>query len=81
MLREYLDILYTAYLDDIIIFSDTLQEYIKYIRLVLKQLRKFHLYVKREKYVFYKAEVEFLGFRLGRNGVSPNLGKLETIRA
>ena len=38
LIREYLDIFCSAYLDNIIIYSDTEEEYIIYIRKVLKAL-------------------------------------------
>jgi hypothetical protein len=38
-LHPYLDIFYTAYIDDILIYSDNLTKYWKYIKLVLEALR------------------------------------------
>jgi Reverse transcriptase (RNA-dependent DNA polymerase) len=37
-LKEYLDIFYIMYLDDILIYLETLEQHIKYIRKVLKAL-------------------------------------------
>jgi hypothetical protein len=34
-LKGYLDIFYIAYLDDILIYSETLEQHIKYVRKVL----------------------------------------------
>ena len=48
-LRPYLDIFCTAYLDDIIIYSDTLEEHIEHIRKVLKALRSKDLRIAPEK--------------------------------
>jgi hypothetical protein len=38
MLFEYLDIFYTAYLDNILVYSDNKLEYDSYIKLVLEKL-------------------------------------------
>jgi hypothetical protein len=38
ILFEYLDVFYTVYLDDIIIYSNTKEEYELYIRKVLQKL-------------------------------------------
>ena len=38
-LREYLDIFYTIYLDDILIYNNIKDEYIQYIEKILKKLR------------------------------------------
>lgn len=37
-LREYLDVFCTAYLDDILIYSETLEEYQEHVEKVLKKL-------------------------------------------
>ncbi len=39
MLFEYLDIFYTAYLDNILVYSNNELEYNSYVKLVLEKLR------------------------------------------
>ena len=39
VLIDYLDDFYTAYLDDILIYSEDVQAYKEYVRKVLKRLR------------------------------------------
>ena len=39
MLFDYLDVFYTAYLDDILIYSEDLLNYKEYIKKVLDQLK------------------------------------------
>ena len=50
-----------VYLDDIIIYNNTLEEHIDHIRKLFKVLRQNELYVKKEKCSFTKREVGFLG--------------------
>lgn len=49
VLREILNRFVFVYLDDILIFSDSLQEHIDHVQQVLKRLLENHLFVKLEK--------------------------------
>ena len=53
MLRKYLDVFYLAYLDDILIYSNSEKEYIEYIKKVLAKLSEAELYLDINKYEFY----------------------------
>ena len=75
-LREYLDVFVVAYLDDILVYSRTLEEYQLHISKVLECLGVRDLRLKPEKYKFYKEEVDFLGFIIGRNGIRIDPAKL-----
>ena len=76
VLREYLDVFVVAYLDDILVYSRTLEEYQLYISKVLECLGVKDLRLKPEKCKFYKEEVNFLGFIIGRNGIRIDPAKL-----
>ena len=65
--HPYLDKFVVVYLDDIIIYSNTLKKHIEHLRKVFKILRQNELYVKKEKYSFAKEEVSFLGHHI-KNG-------------
>uniref|UniRef100_A0A3Q7HN73 Reverse transcriptase domain-containing protein n=1 Tax=Solanum lycopersicum TaxID=4081 RepID=A0A3Q7HN73_SOLLC len=52
VLFDYLDDFAFVYLDDIVIYSRTLEEHVNNLSLVLSQLRKYTLYVKMEKCEF-----------------------------
>ena len=60
-LREHLDIFIIAYLDDILIFSDSYEEHVQHVRAVLKKLEKASLWLKLKKCKFHVQETEFLG--------------------
>lgn len=49
ILPEYLDVFYTAFIDDILVYSDTLEEHQTHVRLVLLALQKASLYLKSSK--------------------------------
>jgi hypothetical protein len=58
---EYLDIFVVVFIDDILIFSMTMEEHEEHLRLVLEKLRSNQLYAKFSKCVFWLTEVAFLG--------------------
>ena len=62
--RPYLDKFMVVYLDDIVIYSNTLKEHVEHLRKVFKILRQNELYVKKKKCSFAKEEVSFLGHRI-----------------
>lgn len=79
--REFLDEFVLVFLDDILIFSKTLEEHERHVTAVLQKLRDSKLYAKESKCEFFKTEVEFLGHHVGRNGVRMMDDKIEAINA
>ncbi|XP_029114156.1 uncharacterized protein lrfn4b, partial [Scleropages formosus] len=69
-----------VYLDDILIYSDTLAKHVLTVRQVLQRLLQNRLYVKLEKCEFHKQKVSFLGFILTRDGIAMDPGKVQTIQ-
>lgn len=67
--REFLDEFVLVFLDDILIFSKSLEEHEQHLRKVLSTLRKEKLYAKESKCEFFKHEVEFLGHIVGQDGL------------
>jgi hypothetical protein len=66
-------------LDDILIYSKTETEYIEHVRQVLAKLVIVLLLLELEKYKFYKEEVIFLGFIVGRNRIYIDLIKVNAV--
>ena len=58
-----------AYLDDIIIFSRTLQEHLLHIRKVFKKLWSAKLTIKMSKCNFFSKEIQYLGHILSTTGI------------
>ena len=77
--REFLDDFVLVFLDDILIFSRTLEEHQRHVEKVLTKLRVSKLYAKESKCDFFKEEVEFLGHYVGRNGVRMMEDKVKAI--
>jgi len=64
IIRPFLDKFIVYYLNDILIFSKTLAEYWKYIRVVLDILYQYKLSVNKEKSKFYIIKTVFLGYKI-----------------
>jgi len=69
-----------VYLDDILVYSNTLEEHWRHVRGVLKHLLAAKLYAKLEKCEFARDQVEFLGFIIGRKSLQMDPAKLNTIK-
>ena len=64
-----------VYMDDICIFSRTLDEHEKHLRSVMEECRKANIKLSKKKCEFGKEEVEFLGHLIGKYGIRPTLSK------
>ena len=61
-----------AYLDDIVVFSTSLQEHLIHLKKVIDRLKFANLKLKPSKCNFVKKEVEYLGHIITANGLQPN---------
>ena len=69
-----------AYMDDIIIFSQTCEDNVAHIKCVLDRLRKAGLMAKPEKCQWGSASLTFLEYTVGRGMVSTPDHRVEAIR-
>lgn len=69
-----------VYLDDIIVFSTSLQEHGENIRKVFHKLREANLKVQLDKSEFLHKEIAFLGHIVTTDGVKPNPEKVRAIK-
>ena len=63
---EFVDPLVVVYLNDIIIYSESLEDHLEHFRKVLSRLREHQLYVKKEKCTFAQQEIMFLGHKVSK---------------
>ena len=68
------------YLDDIIVFSDSVEEHLKRLEEILQRLRAANLMLKPSKCHFFKRQVEFLGHIVSQDGVSTDPHKVEAVK-
>ena len=68
-----------VYLDDIVVYSQSLGEHVEHLRLVFSTLKKNSLYVKKEKCEFCQQEIMFLGHKVSQGRIRMDERKIETI--
>ena len=79
VLRDMVDLFIYVYLDDILIFSSSLQEHVQHVRRVLLRLLENGLFVKAEKCVFHAQSVSFLGHIISTEGVRMDPEKVKAV--
>ncbi|XP_039048982.1 uncharacterized protein LOC120189924 [Hibiscus syriacus] len=78
--HDYLDKFVVIYLDDIMIFSTSMEEYEEHLRLVLMRLRENQLFVKKEKCAFAQTQVQFLGHIIEKEHICMDKEKVKAIQ-
>ena len=68
-----------AYLNNIIIYLNTEEEYKKYIKQVLKRLYNKNIPIIIKKYKFYIKKTNFIGFIIKLKQININPKKVKTI--
>jgi hypothetical protein len=76
---EYLDKFVVVFIDDILVYSKTVEEHAKHLRLVLQKLREHKLYAKLSKCEFWLKEVTFLGHVVSNGGISVDPSKVKDV--
>ena len=76
--QQYLTLLF--YLDDICVFSSSVDEMLDRIALVLKNLKEFNHEIKPKKSFFFQSSVLFLGHLLSKDGILPNPEKVSKVK-
>ena len=76
--QQYLTLLF--YLDDICVFSSSIDETLNRVEMVLKCLQDFNLKIKPKKCFFFQSKVLFLGHTLSKEGISPNPEKVQKVK-
>ena len=69
----------TAYLDDIIIFSNNELEHLQHLETVFKRLQDAGLKLKESKCDFFRSQIHYLGHMLSAEGIQPLPEKLDSI--
>ncbi|GFX58881.1 transposon Tf2-6 polyprotein [Trichonephila clavipes] len=80
LLRNFKWTMCLCYLDDIIVFSETFEDHLIRLRLVLKCLQEAGLKLNSKKCLFAAQEVKILGHHVSSNGVRPDPDKIKAVR-
>ncbi|XDV25876.1 hypothetical protein PO909_029709 [Leuciscus waleckii] len=68
-----------VYIDDILIYSDTLEDHVQHVRAVLQRLLQYQLYAKIEKCDFHQTSTSFLSYLISPGGVTMDEGKVKAV--
>jgi hypothetical protein len=79
VLHEHLDEFCSAYIDDILIYSDDLESHQKHVRWVLEATRKVGLQLDIKKCEFHVSEVTYLGLIVSTEGIRMDPRKVEAV--
>jgi hypothetical protein len=77
--REWLDDFVVVYIDDILIYSSSLEEHAEHLRKVFQRLRENKLYAKLEKCEFGVTKVDFFGHWVTQEGLMMDDHKVKAI--
>ncbi|GBG92168.1 hypothetical protein CBR_g54520 [Chara braunii] len=80
LFRPWLDRFVLVYLDDILVFSRTLQEHQGHLRQVLEKLGEANFKINAKKCEWVKTHVLYLGHVLDGDGIKPEDSKIAAIR-
>ncbi|GBG79184.1 hypothetical protein CBR_g28900 [Chara braunii] len=77
--RHMLDRFVLIYLDDILVYSPSLDEHVEHLRTVLERLRQAKYKANRDKCEFARQELEYLGHYVTPQGIRPLADKIEAL--
>jgi len=67
------------YLDDIVIFSDTIDGHLEKLSRVLERIAEYGLKLKPSKCNFFREKLKYLGFIVSENGVEADPDKIQSV--
>ena len=79
ILRDMINNFAVVFLDDILVYSSSLEEHIIHVRSVLQRLLENRLFVKAEKCDFHSSSVEFLGHVIQQGSVRADPRKVKAV--
>jgi len=77
--HDLVNVYVVVYLDDILIYSDNIEQHREHVREVLRCLRKNNLHVRPEKCDFHTTTVEYLRVIVSPEGIAMDPSKTQTI--
>ncbi len=78
-LRPYIGSICHVYLDDIIIWSQSLEEHRRNVETILTALRANQLYCSLKKTDLFCTDLQFLGHHISQDGITPDGSKVEKV--
>ncbi|KAL1129983.1 hypothetical protein AAG570_012926 [Ranatra chinensis] len=69
------------YMDDIVVFSRSVEDHGRHLAQLLHRLQEFGLRASEEKSSFFQSELKFMGHTMSERGVSTNCEKIRAVSA
>ncbi len=77
--QKWFDDFVVIYIDDILVYNNSMEEHVEHLRKVFQSLRQIKLYAKFKKCEFRVKEVDFLGHRITQEGLKMDDHKVKAI--
>ncbi|XP_074355927.1 putative mitochondrial protein AtMg00860 [Apium graveolens] len=77
--KDFLDKFVIVFIDDILVYSKSMEEHDEHLRVVSETLRNNKLYAKYKKCEFWLDQVTFLGHIVSADGIKVDPAKVEAI--
>jgi transposase InsO family protein len=77
--REYLGLFVRVYLDDIFVFSDTIEEHENHLEITFEVIRSHKMFLSRSKLDLYSEDMDCLGHRIDDRGLHADSDKMGRI--
>ena len=79
VLRKHIGKICHVYMDDIVVWSQSLEEHDKHVRIILQTLQEAGLYINKNKTNLFCEEIAFLGHIISQTGIQADPSKVEKI--
>ena len=77
--RDFIGIFIHVYLDDIFVFSDSIEEHESHLKQVFDRIKQHGFFLKEEKCELYSARVDCLGHIVNDKGLHADANKMARI--
>ena len=77
--NDCIDEFLVVYMDDLLIYSKSLEEHLKHLEKILQRLKEHKLYVSPKKCEFPKQELKFLGLIINNKGIQVDKSKVNVV--
>ncbi|KAL8443314.1 hypothetical protein Emag_005945 [Eimeria magna] len=79
ILWEHIGVRCAVYLDDVLVYSPSLEQHVEDVAKVSEALREHKMFPKISKCKFARTELVYLGYSVGADGVRPSMDKVKDI--
>jgi len=80
VLQPFLRKFVLVFLDDILIYSKTLDDHVTHLRAVLEKLQTHQFYLKRSKCSFAQSQIDYLGHIISKHGVATDPSETQAMQ-